>query len=729
MSIPGSPEETTPRPKPRPAFGGSLLEVRGLSLSTRRGEQLTKDVSLYIRPGEMVVLTGPETPALSALLHALAGLLPLKDGQVFVDQVNLVANIKVFRSRIGYIPREDTLPEGDTVREVLQDAARMYLPRETSSEARRHKLVQVLMDMGLQEVESSRVNKLSDPQRRLVSVAVQVIKSPSYLLVDESASGSDAYSDAKLAKILHQFARKGLTVAMVSRSPAAAQLANKVAVLAPGGALAWYGPPDEALAYFREMMPEMQGTPEAVGFDAILPYLEGKNTTQHDGKDWGKRFQAHPAYELHSLNPLLTKRPDLLLQDRPLSRLRGDEEEAQAPRAIRQASAASQFFTLTGRSLRGLLRTRAGLMALIAPLLAAVIDLLISSPQMLDPFEGDPWRAAAVSGLLVFFSLLIPAVIFSQFLYQEKAVYRRDRRQNMSLTAYLFSKLWILGLFAGYQSLVLTVGHFIASGIGGGILSLPVYWFSLFLLSVIGGLLGLLASAIASSALSAIGIALLLIIPQVILGGVINPIIETNPASRILSMIMPARHGFEAVLTASGFGQDLVNDPCLRLSPEQQQTLSDEQKQVCACQGINIFSRCNFPGIYQTFSPAIEQNEPQAPTLGADVRLPVQPVLRQGITLEQFANEIGEYTLALESYQGILDRYISNLRQYAQALSTWQRNRSLAIGRAEGQLALANQRYGPFLGVSLASNWVTLIGFTLLFFVLLAVAQKRKGVI
>jgi len=183
-------------------------------------------------------------------------------------------------------------------------------------------------------------------------------------------------------------------------------------------------------------------------------------------------------------------------------------------------------------------------------------------------------------------------------------------------------------------------------------------------------MLGLLASALASSSLSATGIALLLVIPQMILGGVINPITEANPARRMVSMMMPARHGFEAVLTASGFGQDLVNDPCWRLTPEQQQALTDEQKQVCACQGLNIFSRCTFPGIYQAFSPAIEQNEPQAPTLGADVRLPVQPVPQQGDTLEQFANEINEYTLALESYQGILDRYISNLRQYAQDLSS-----------------------------------------------------------
>jgi ABC-type multidrug transport system ATPase subunit len=729
MPIPGSPEETSPSSTPRPIFGGALLEAREVSLQTRRGDVLAKDISIFIRPGEMVVLTGPEGASLTAVLQSLAGLFPLKGGQVIVDQANLAANFKALRPRIGYVPREDTLPEGDTVREALMDAARMHLPRETSGDARRHLIAQVLSDLDLREVEAMRLERLTEAQRRHVNVAVQVVKSPSYLLVDESATGSDAYSDAKLAGNLRRLAKKGLTVVIVSRSPSAARLADKVAVLAAGGFLAWYGPPDDALAYFREQIPGSEVATERLTFDAILPNLEKNSQKKSDGKEWGSRFQAHPAYEQNSLNPLSSKRPDLLLQDRPLSRLRGTDGEPQPPRPVRQASAVSQFFTLAGRSWRELVRTRAGLLALVAPILAGLVDMLISSPQMLDPLAGDPWRAATASGLLVFFALLMPAAIFSLFLHRDRAVFRRDRRQNLSVIAYLLSKVWVVGLYAAYLSLVLTAVHSVASGLAGGIFSLPVYWITLFLLSMTGGLLGLLASSITGSPLAAIGIALLLIVPQVFLGGVFAPVTETNPASRILSMLMPARHGFEAVLTASGFGQDLINDPCWRLSPQELAGLTEAQKAVCPCQGINIFSQCTFPGVYQSFTPAIEQTEPALPTLGAEVRLPVQPILRQGITLEQYAQEINDYTLALESYQGTLDRFISNLRQYAQDLSTWQGSRSLAVGRAEGQLALANERFGPFLGVSLAANWITLIGFTLLFFILLVVAQKRKGVV
>jgi len=114
-----------------------LLQAKGLTIHTRDGVSLLSDISFHIEPGELVALTGLARSGKSTLLQSLAGLMKPESGEVLIDGINLYANLKAFRSMIGFVPAEFALQQNLTVAETLQDAVRLRLPRSASSNDRK----------------------------------------------------------------------------------------------------------------------------------------------------------------------------------------------------------------------------------------------------------------------------------------------------------------------------------------------------------------------------------------------------------------------------------------------------------------------------------------------------------------------------------------------------------------------------------------------------------------
>ena len=128
--------------------------------------------------------------------------------------------------------------------------------------------------------------------------------------------------------------------------------------------------------------------------------------------------------------------------------------------------------------------------------------------------------------------------------------------------------------------------------------------------------MGFLASAVAPNANAAPLIVILLIVPQVVLGGALIPI----PSS--VSTPISTRWAFEALTSISGAGSDVAADACWAL-PEgvrDAMSLEDKTTQGCRCMGVNALHQasCDFPGLGSFYDPVIDQPRPSEATLDAD---------------------------------------------------------------------------------------------------------------
>src|SRR6185503_3519153 len=150
-----------------------LLQAKGLTIHTRDGVSLLSDISFHIEPGELVALTGLARSGKSTLLQSLAGLVKPESGEILIDGINLYANLKAFRSMIGFVSAKFALQQNLTVAETLRDAARLRLPRSASSNDRKKRVLTLLESVSLSPVIDRRAGLLSDAEKRRLSIAVE----------------------------------------------------------------------------------------------------------------------------------------------------------------------------------------------------------------------------------------------------------------------------------------------------------------------------------------------------------------------------------------------------------------------------------------------------------------------------------------------------------------------------------------------------------------------------
>jgi ABC-type multidrug transport system ATPase subunit len=537
------------------AIKGVLLQANGLTVGTRAGASLLSDVSFHIEPGELIALTGVSHSGKSILLQSLAGLMKPTSGEILIDGVNLYTNLKAFHPSIGFVPAEFSLPPNLTVGEIMEEEARLRLPRRTSHQDRKQRVLTLIETMGLTAAADRRASLLNAAQKRKLSMAVELIGSPGLLLLDQSTEPLTNFEEVEITILLRQLSRQGLTIIQVDPRARSAGLSDKIIFLGPGGLLAWYGPADEAFAHLKRLIPRGV-VKDLFGLKEALELL-GTPKVQ-DGVEWAKRFAEHDAYQKYVDDPLHNRYPDLLLQTRPLLRLRlrNSSQEKLPPPIVPRANAIQKLMLLIRRNSRLLWREKTMNSILVIPPLIALIDLVLSSI-----LRSQPERAPIIFGVLVFLVLLTSASLVQNEISKEKIVYQYENRTRTLLLPYVLSKVWLIGFLAIYQALVWTIVHLIATGAATGVQALLSYGITIFLIAFIGGMLGLIVSALSKPIRTTANWLLLFTVPQLIFSGAIVPVANLRFPLNLLSAINPSRYAFEALLTSGGYGSVLNMTP------------------------------------------------------------------------------------------------------------------------------------------------------------------------
>jgi ABC-type multidrug transport system ATPase subunit len=473
-----------------------LLQARGLTIHSRTGESLLSDISFHVEPGELVALTGLSRSRISILLQCLAGLIKPASGEILIDGVDLYSNLKTFRATIGYVPAEFALHQNLTVTEIMQDAARLRLPRSMNAQNRKQRIQTVLETVGLADVKDQQAGLLSEVDKRKLSVAVELMGSPRLLLLDASADPLTPFDEVQIAILMRELSRQGVTIVHVNPRSRSAGLSDKVIFLAPGGFMAWFGPSEEAFTYLKGFLPRGV-VKDLFGLQEALEMLV--NPQERDGSEWAKRFKDDPAYIKYVDDPLNNRYPDLLLQTRPLLRLRlrNSSKEKLPPPVIPRANGMQKFFLLRRRNSRLLWRDRTALRMLLIPPLVALVYFFLSFVIPLD--TGRPPVSAS---LLTFLVILTAAFLSQNEIFKESEVYQRENRVSSLLFPYVLSKVWLVGIWAIYQGAIWTVVYSLGDPgqlLAGGALALLPTAVLFILLSFVGGILGLMVSARAST--------------------------------------------------------------------------------------------------------------------------------------------------------------------------------------------------------------------------------------
>jgi ABC-type multidrug transport system ATPase subunit len=224
----------------------AAIEARAVSCRTRAGEVTLRDISLTIGHGELVAIIGSSGSGKTTLLDAMSGLRPPTSGTVLRPAGGDGRPASESPARdIGYIPNEATVhPVLPLARALRYTAALRGVPgyREAVADA--------LDQVGLAAAAAVAVGSLNPGERKRAAVAAELLARPAQLFLDEPTAGLDPAQAAEVLRLLRRLSDGGMTVVLTTSSPLDAARCDKVAVLAAGGHLAFFGTPAAASGYF-----------------------------------------------------------------------------------------------------------------------------------------------------------------------------------------------------------------------------------------------------------------------------------------------------------------------------------------------------------------------------------------------------------------------------------------------------------------------------------------------
>src|SRR2546421_2213157 len=577
---------------------------------------LLNDISIAIPPRKFVALVGGSGTGKSTLMGALNGLRPADSGMVFYNGQDYYKHLAAFSTQLGYVPQDDIIHRDLPVERALYYAAKMRLPDDFTGAQIQQRINEVLEDVEIIHRRHLMVSKLSGGQRKRVSIALELLANPSVFCLRDATSGLDPGLDRKMMFLLRRLADKGHTIVLVTHATNNINACDYVCFLAQGGRLAYFGPPEEAKAYFGK-----------TDFAEIYSSLEPTDENPNIPEEAAARFKVSNQYKQYVVAPLRSGSAET-------GQVNGVPQTKEVKRPKR-GNPLQQFFLLNQRNLELLRNDTSNLIILLlqAPLIALLLMLLIrfevgagifdankvvqcapristtkialpprsggiiglntgkndvvdcnriitylkndsTGKQYVNTFSGNDLQTkqnAALQDFIVIgdiinaqralFIIAFVAVLFgcingTREIVKEASIYRRERTVNLGIIPYVASKFLVLGMLALVQSAALLIIVNLFEPLHQGII-LPIVletYITLVLTALAGLMVGLTASAFAANEDSANSLLPFLLIPQVVFAGVEIPL--KDYFLQAAAMIFPTRWAMTALGTSIGLHSD-----------------------------------------------------------------------------------------------------------------------------------------------------------------------------
>ncbi|MEU4659228.1 ATP-binding cassette domain-containing protein, partial [Streptomyces sp. NPDC023723] len=531
--------------------GEVSFSARRLTVTVEGGKQILKDVSFGVPEKSLIAVIGPSGSGKSTLLKALTGYRPANEGEVLYDGRNLYKQFAELRQRIGLVPQDDILHKELTVQKALTYAAKLRFPADTTGQERAARIDEVLRELKLDVHRDKKVTSLSGGQRKRVSVALELLTKPSLIFLDEPTSGLDPGMDRDVMQLLRGLADDGRTVLVVTHSVAELALCDKLLVLAPGGSVAYFGPPEEALNFF--------------GYDTWADVFSAFEN--YRDYDWAGRWKGSQHYQMYAADLDAVAAQSVAMP--PM----------QAMRPPKPQGWTAQFATLVRRYV-SVIASDKGFLALmvVLPAVLGAVSLPIDWGTGLLPNPVDPRTKLITPNSTATTVLLILAVgaCFAgaansvRELIKERVIYERERATGLSRSAYLMSKVFVLGVITVFQGLLVGVIGFSTrkvpdEGVVLGGLTLLELCLPIMALGFTSMMFGLIISALVKTAEKTMPLLVMFAIVQVVFTGclfALNGAVGVNQ----FSYLMPSRWAVAAAGATLDFN---------RISPPEGDTGAD----------------------------------------------------------------------------------------------------------------------------------------------------------
>ena len=211
------------------------------NVSAKVGSFELKQINLKIEKGEYFVLLGPSGAGKSILFEVLAGIYPVQNGSVIIDDTN-ITRAAVNKRGLGLVFQDNTLFPNLSVEKNIGYSLRS---RKLQANILHKKINEITSSLNINHLLNREVSTLSGGEIQRVSLARAMISQPQYLLLDEPLSSIDIQLRGELMNLLKKINQTGITIIHITHDlEEAIRLADRIAFM-ENGEIIQIGKPNE----------------------------------------------------------------------------------------------------------------------------------------------------------------------------------------------------------------------------------------------------------------------------------------------------------------------------------------------------------------------------------------------------------------------------------------------------------------------------------------------------
>lgn len=223
-----------------------VLEARGIC-KTYGARKVVQEVSLSLRPGEVVGLLGPNGAGKTTSFYMIVGLVFPTVGRIFFSGNDITSLALHERSRlgVGYLPQEASLFRKLSVTDNIGIALESMNLDADEIELRSAEL---LHQFGLEKVADAQASSLSGGEWRRCEIARCLATRPKFVLLDEPFAGVDPIAVADIQSIVRELRDRGIGVLITDHNVRETLKCCDRGYLMREGSIFFHGTPEEIAA-------------------------------------------------------------------------------------------------------------------------------------------------------------------------------------------------------------------------------------------------------------------------------------------------------------------------------------------------------------------------------------------------------------------------------------------------------------------------------------------------
>jgi ABC transport system ATP-binding/permease protein len=505
--------------------------------------------------GNLIGIMGGSGVGKSTLLNILCGKLKPQTGQITINGYDIQSDVSDIEGIIGFVPQDDLLLEELTVFTNLYLNAKLCLSNLSETDLLR-RVNQVLKDLDLEEIKHLKVGSplkklISGGQRKRLNIALELIREPAVLFVDEPTSGLSSMGSEKVMLLLKEQALKGKLVIVNIHQPHSDiyKLFDRFLVLDRNGHVIYKGNPIDAITYFKELSNYVNadvGHCESCGNvmpEQILKIVEAKQVDEY-GKVTGERkVSPEEWYDIYI--------------DRIESKQKIKTKKKALPKRDFHIPGPFKQFTIFLR--RNVLTKLANLQYMLitfleAPVLALIAAWFTRYTKDLSSSASYVFRENVNLPIYMFMGVIVSMfmglLVSAQEILRDRKIQERESFLHLSRFSYLQSKIFVLFMISAIQTLSFAL-------VGNAILEIRgmlfYYWAIFFTVSCLANVIGLNISAGLNSVVTAYIVIPFIVVPQLLFSGVmiqfdkLNNLFESPAYVPVIGELMTSRWAYEAI--------------------------------------------------------------------------------------------------------------------------------------------------------------------------------------